>query len=68
MSIILIGYGLFLLVLAGVAVAAVYHALNFGFPGDRTRLAAGIYVITCFAILIVSLVLIVGADFSEVTL
>lgn len=68
MSILLIFYGIFLLVLAAVAIAAVYHALKFGFPGDKTRLAAGVYLMSVFAILIISFVLILSADFSEVTL
>lgn len=67
MSLLLIIYGVFLLILAGVGIAAIFHAVKFGFPGDRTRLATGLYVVTVIAILITSLVLIVGADFSEVS-
>ncbi|MSU75970.1 hypothetical protein EXS54_00620 [Patescibacteria group bacterium] len=65
MGFLLIIYGIFLVFLAAVGIAAIGHAVKFGFPGDKTRAAMGLYVVIVFAILIVSLVLILGADFSE---
>lgn len=50
MATVIISYLLYLLVIAGLAVAGIYHARKFGFPGDKTTLATGIYL---FAVLVI---------------
>lgn len=65
MGFLIIGYIVFLVVLAVVGIAAIGHALKFGFPGDKTKLATLLYIVICATILVFSFVLILGADFSE---
>ncbi|MEX1113528.1 MAG: hypothetical protein WD846_03180 [Patescibacteria group bacterium] len=61
MAIIIISYLLYALVLAGFAVAAIYHARRFGFPGDRTALATGTYLTVVVLIIATTVIAIGGA-------
>ena len=65
MIILLIVYGVFLLGLATFGGSAVYHALRFGFPGDKTKPAVFIYLALVMIIVVASFVLIGTADFAE---
>lgn len=64
MGILIIAYFVFLVGVGIFGVAAVYHAAQFGFPGDKTRLATILYLVTVVTILVVSFVLIGTTDFS----
>ncbi len=64
MTILIIAYAVFLLCLAVFGASAVYHAVRFGFPGDRTRLGVGLYLLLSVVILVASLIILGGADFS----
>lgn len=65
MIILLIAYGLFLLGLAAFGGSAVYHALRFGFPGDKTRPAVFIYLAVMAVLIVASFVVIGTANFSQ---
>lgn len=64
MLLLLIFYVLFLLGLAGFAGSALYHAYRFGYVGDRTRFAAGVYLAFIIGILTGSFVMIAMTDWS----
>lgn len=66
MIILLIAYGVFLLGLAAFGGSAVYHALRFGFPGDRTRPVVFVYLATVAILVIGSFIVIGTVDFTEV--
>ena len=66
MQIILIGYGIFLILLALFGGAAVFHARKFGFPGDKTGLATLLYLVTVAVIVVMSFLAIGSVDFEEV--
>lgn len=64
MSILIVAYLVFLLAIAVFGAAALYHAYKFGFPGDKSRLGAFVYIVVMVALLIASFVLIGSTDFS----
>jgi hypothetical protein len=47
---VIISYLAYLVIVAGLGIAGIYHAREFGFPGDKTRVAAGVYVLVVVAI------------------
>lgn len=65
MIILLIAYGLFLLGLIAFGGSAVYHALQFGLPGDSTRAAAFVYIATVLIVVVVSFIVIGTVDYTE---
>lgn len=64
MSLLLIAYIVFLFGYATVAASALYHAYKFGYPGDKTRLAASIYISVITLTLIGSFILIGTTDWG----
>ena len=64
MNALLIGYFVYLLIMAGFGLAALYHCFKYGNRGDKTQLAAGAYLLTIALILIGGFILIGSADFS----
>ncbi len=65
MIVLLIAYGIFLLGLIAFGGSAVYHALQFGLPGDSTRAAAFVYIAAVAIVVVISFVVIGTVDFSE---
>lgn len=65
MFILLIAYGIFLLGLIAFGGSAVYHALQFGLPGDSTKAAAFVYITTVLIVTVVSFLVIGTVDFTE---
>ncbi len=61
MAIIIISYLLYALILTGFAVAAIYHARRFGFPGDHTALATGTYLTVVVLIIATTVIALGGA-------
>lgn len=64
MIILLIAYVVFLLMLSVFAGSAVYHALRFGFPGDRTRPAVFVYLTVMVLLIVVSFAVLGTANFT----
>ena len=64
MIILLIAYGVFLLGLAAFGGSAVYHALRFGFPGDRSKPAVVVYLVTVAIVVVTSFIIIGTANFT----
>ncbi len=66
MTTIIIAYLLYLLVIGGFAVAAIYHARRFGFPGDRTTLATGTYLLAVVVIIAFTFVVLAGLEVTGI--
>ncbi|HEY8108788.1 MAG TPA: hypothetical protein VIF43_02155 [Patescibacteria group bacterium] len=64
MATVIISYLVYLLAIAGFAVAGIYHARKFGFPGDKTTLASGIYLFALIVIIIGTFVTLGGVQVS----
>ena len=64
MGALLIGYFVYLLVVAAFAIAALYHCFKYSNEGDKTQFAAGLYLLVMLVILIGGFVFIGSADFS----
>ncbi|MDP3999949.1 MAG: hypothetical protein Q8Q11_00740 [bacterium] len=62
MTTVIISYLVYLVIIGGFAVAGVYHTRRFGFPGDKTQVAAGLYLFTVVAIVIATFVTIGGIE------
>ncbi len=65
MTITIISYLAYVLILAGFAIAAIYHARRFGFPGDRTALATGVYLVATVAIIVTTVIAIGGVEIGD---
>ena len=62
MTTVIISYLVYLVIIGGFAVAVVYHSRQFGFPGDKTPVAAGLYLFTLIAIVIGTFVTLGGIE------
>lgn len=49
---VVISYLIYLAIVGAIGIAGIYHARRFGFPGDKTQVASGLYVFTVIAIVI----------------
>ncbi|MEX2043452.1 MAG: hypothetical protein WD926_01000 [Patescibacteria group bacterium] len=62
MTTVIISYLAYLVIVAGFAIAGIYHTRQFGFPGDKTRIAAGLYLFTVIVIVIGTFVTLGGIE------
>lgn len=64
MIVLLILYVFFLLGMIAFGGSALYHAYRFGYVGDKTRLAAAIYIGTVLVLVSCSVALVAMTDWS----
>jgi hypothetical protein len=62
MATVIISYLAYLVIIAGFALAGVYHARKFGFPGDKTMIATGVYLFAVLVIVIGTFVTLGGIE------
>lgn len=66
MTVIILAYLGGVLLVGLVGGAGVYHALKFGYPGDKTRLAVVLYLTVAAVVVIASLIALGSTDLQEV--
>lgn len=62
MTVIVLAYLGFLLLLSLLGGAGIYHALKFGYPGDKTKVAVLLYLVTVLIVIIASFVVLGTVD------
>lgn len=66
MTVIALAYLGGVLLVGVVGGAGIYHALKFGYPGDKTRLAVVLYLTVMAVILVASVIALGSIDLEEV--
>lgn len=51
---VIIAYLICLLLIGAFGIAGIYHARRFGFAGDKTTVAAGMYIVAFLAIVVLT--------------